>query len=284
MSASFLLVIVVASWEIGDPSTPALARAAHDALGAEVAVVVRELPRVPADTDALALAQEMHANAVAEIAWTDAQHLHASVHLHVEGSPRWLDRELGFESADAPAERGRTIGFALASMMPERTDPKTPHTAPPPSASGSPPPAPPPLDRAEPAGAGTRNERADRGADAGRAAPLAPPRPPRGALDAAFIASAGVNGYAGGIGAALGGRWYLSPSFALRFGGGARAGDVGPAQASSQLAFGSIGLAWRAPLPSAEPFALGARTDLLVMWHQLSHLDSDDPTTDRQSR
>jgi hypothetical protein len=110
------------------------------------------------------------------------------------------------------------------------------------------------------------------------------PRVWRGAVEAAAVGSVGLDGYGGGIGAALGVRYGLGSGFALRFGGGARSGEVPPAQASSLFLFGAAGLAWSTTPHPGLPFGFGARTDLLLMRLQLSHLSADDPSPVREFR
>lgn len=243
-----------------------MVKAAHVALGQSSTVIVREQTRGMSDDDAIDIGKTLHANAVAEIAWSDSKRLRVTVHVHVDGATRWIDRDLGFVNADAPTERGRAVGFTIASMLPERAqedDPPPPPPAPPPKAP------PPPVDVPPPA---PSNE-AVRVPE--------PPRVWRGAFEAAALGSVGIAGYGGGLGAALGIRYNLGSGFALRVGGGARGGDVPPAQATSLFVFGAAGLAW-ATVP--RPVGFGIRADLLLTRLQLSHFSADDPTPVRQSR
>jgi hypothetical protein len=262
---AIVLIVFVSASDARDPSTTAMASAARVALGAGATVTVREVQRTPTDDEAIDAGRAQHADAVAEIVWDDAQHLHARVHFHVEGSARWIDRELGFVAADAPAERGRTVGFTIASMLPEHAATEEPTPPPAPSATTLALPAP-----------STPSAEAPRS--------LEPPRASRGAVEAAALGSVGVGGYGGGLGASLGVRWNLPASFALRLGVGARGGEVPPAQATSLVVFGAVGLAWSVPSRFVAPFAIGVRTDLLLSRLQLSHLDEDDPSPVRQWR
>src|SRR5439155_20803878 len=52
--------------------------------------------------------------------WDSAEHRQAYVRFHVEPRHGWNDRVIGFATGDDLAERGRTIGFAVASMLPAR--------------------------------------------------------------------------------------------------------------------------------------------------------------------
>lgn len=292
MSGVVVLVVLVAAGDARDGAIDAMARVARDALGAGATVAIREFPRLPSDDEALATAEVLHATAVAEVSWADAQHLHARLHAYVEGAPRWVDRQIGFDPVDAPSERGRTLGFAVVSMLPEREAeapsgvPSKPTVA---SATLPSPACATPADRAPTAcravAAIPRSTETSRDVASWppRVAPPAPDKPPRGALEVAGIGSVGVGGNAGGIGASLGGRWQVTPRFAVRLAGGVRAGEVPVAAASSLVLFGALGLAWESPWRPLPPLAIGLRVDALLLRQQLSHLDSDDPTPVRQA-
>jgi hypothetical protein len=287
MASPLVLIIFVAAADARDPSTTALVRATRDALGSSATVTVQELARTPSDGEALERARVANATVAAEIVWSSPQHLRAIVHVHLEGATRWIDRDIGFDSSDAAAERGRTLGFALASMLPERDhdDASLPAA-----------PTAPPIPSAEPTRAGDARGVLPPATTSfallppaqnvsGEApAPALAPRPWVGSVDAAAIGSVGVAGYGGGIGAAIGARWRLTPALAVRVGGGARSGDVAPAQASSLVMYGAMGLALHTSESLSRSFELGARADLLLMRLTLNHLDSDDPATVHESR
>src|SRR5579871_3120149 len=103
----------------GDPFTPAVTRATREALGPDTQIVLKELEMAPSDETARSLGVEAHADAVAEVEWSLPDHLHTKVRLQRAGATRWFDRDVGFRSIDEPAERSRTVGFAIASMLPE---------------------------------------------------------------------------------------------------------------------------------------------------------------------
>jgi hypothetical protein len=258
VSGAVIVLILVATSEAHAPATTSMLRATAVALGDTTTLVVREVPAALADDAALAVAASARASALAEVTWNDAKHLVARVRVHVDGAARWSDRELGFEAADDEAERGRTVGFTLASMLPERV----PERPPPPAPT---PPAPPPT--------------------AALVVPPPPgdekpvPRPPfsaRGSIDAAALAGFGIGGDAGGFGGAIAGRWNLSRAFALRVGIAFRAGDVDVAAATSRTYSGALGLAWHLELPWVRSVSVGARTDALILREELSHFDFDD--------
>ena len=220
---------------------------------------------VPNDERALAWGTSLHAAAVVELAWDVPAHRQARIRFHLERRPGFSDRLIIFEEADDIGERGRTIGYAIASMM---TAPAAdPHRAPAPAArpeSAQVPTA--PVPRPE-SGVGTGASGAVTGAKT-RA---------RGAVDAVAAGALGVDGPAGGWGGSLSGRWYLSAPLAVRAGASVRSGQVAVVQATSLLFHGAAGIAW-VPLPAttAVPLELGLRADLLVMREQLTHFSEDD--------
>src|ERR1051326_2081950 len=105
-----------------EPFTPGIARAAREALGPDVHLLMRRVEAMPSDTDAVALAEQAHANAVVEVTWGTWDHLRATIRMRRQTVGRWLDREIGFRAVDDPGERSRTVGFAIASMIPERAE------------------------------------------------------------------------------------------------------------------------------------------------------------------
>ena len=268
-AAALTLLVLIASGDGGrdvtGPVATSMARAVREAVGGDAQVVVREVPRVPSDDDATALARELHASAVAELLWKDPEHRRATLHFHAEPSTsRWTDREIGFDATDADAERGRMIGFALASMLPELA---AGAAAPPPPPSSPPSPSPPP----------PPPEPARRGEDEARSE--GPPAPPGevhrwlGAVDLAVAGSLG--GDATALGGVLSARWDFAPSFSARLAGAVRGGEVGAAGASSTIGSGAAGLVWRAiPATTTRALGLALRADVLAMQVRLSRAAS----------
>ena len=266
MAGPFTLVVFVALSDAADPSTSALLRVAQDGLGqATTTLRVLATPAL-SDADLLENLPAPKPTAVAEVTWAEPQHLHATLHVHVEGASRWVDRQITFEAVDSPSERGRTLGFALLSMLPERQEEPEPPQPPPP------PPPPPTHIKPPPDVLPPRIP----------LPPLTDPVTPKGAFEVTGVASMGVGGYAGGIGASLSGRWSFARGWAVRLAGGARVGEIAPAAASTQAIFGAAGIAWEAPW-RAGPLSVGARIDALVLRQELAHLDGDDPSPVRQA-
>jgi hypothetical protein len=119
------LIVLVAAGAAGDPTTVAMTAATRDALGG-APVEVRETRGPPDDEAALAMEASSHADAIVELRWADARHGQATLRLHIAAGGRWIERVIRFKPADAYAERGRTLGFEVASMLPEGAADRSP--------------------------------------------------------------------------------------------------------------------------------------------------------------
>jgi hypothetical protein len=247
-----VILLLVARGETADPTTLGAVRATHELLGQELRVEVREFDTPPADDRALELGNGLGAAAIIELSWDSPEHKQARVHFHLEPHPGWNDRVIGFMAADDMVERGRTVGFAIASMLP---------------ASAA---------NAEPLRAWTAvRETPER-------EPLTPvmPKPPRrwlGTVDALGSTAVGVRGESPGWGGVASARWYFAPPFGLRLGISARAGEIDPAQATSLSMHLAAGVVWVVVAATGERrWEIGARLDALAMRERLTHFDSDD--------
>lgn len=258
MSTALTLVVLIASGAAGggasDPSAGAMVRAARHALGPSTRVIVRDLPPSLDDADAVAMGHALGADVVVELAWGDAGRRRATVRVHADAAPRWIDRDIGFDAGDADRERGRTLGFAVASMLPERPD------------------APP------------RDELPDDdAADAREPGATPAPRPrARVAIDALGAGSIGVAGYADAVGGAVRAAWYVGPRFALRAGGAFRTGAIVAADGTLRSVALSAGLGWRAVIPSARaPLGAGLRADAVLLRDIVTRSGSGEPAQGR---
>ncbi len=254
MADAATLIVLVAAAEATDPTTHAMARATRDALGPTARVIVRETPGDPGDADAIAAERAENADAVVELSWVasrEGRHRQASVRVHLRGG-RWIDRWITFRPTDADAERGRTLGFAIASILPDASSGAAhaaPGPSPPPVASGTPPaaaggPAPPEsTPPAEPAPAPASSP-APSPPPAAQPAPAPSPPPPSpgppptlrpseaGAhppdettslLTAEVLVNfAGGGGGGAGVGPAV--EYFVLPQLSLRVGGNLRRG------------------------------------------------------------
>jgi len=208
-----------------------------------------------------------HATLLGVVAWSERQRRVVIRFVTLPGG-QWSDREVRFDKADAPIERGRTVGFALASMMPEEA------FAPSPAPPVGPPPASQPAVAAPVAPA--------RPLDLRPAAP--PPRANPLALDASGLAVAAPTGYGGGAGGGFAVRVPLAGPLGARAAAGARAESIGPAQATLRVIGGAVGLAWQPWLDAQHRWGVGARVDALLVHLDVAHLSEDDAQAAHLSR
>jgi hypothetical protein len=282
MADPVTLFILVAAGERPD-LTRAMAGATRDALGANAVVVVREVTGEPNEPEALAIEHNESADAVAELSWTDARHQQASVKMHIAQDQRWVERSIGFLRLDADAERGRTLGFTIASILPQA--PPAPSPSPAVPARAGTPGAPSLVSPSTPSSP-VPIEQTPTNASEVTAAP-SPPQPPAparrlnlavDALAIGAVATAGTpnNGAGGGIAV----QWFPYRHLALRVGGGLRAGTIDaagspvlpPFEANTLTMFVSGGAAfhpWRTS--AAHPFGASLRAEFLFLDESVTH-------------
>jgi hypothetical protein len=292
------LIVLVIAQQANDPSTLALERAARRALGREAVLRIEQLASDPQDDESEARAA--NADGVVELSWS-ADHTKARVHCYLRRDARWVDREISFGTGTAGAEReaverGRLLGFAIATMFAEEQAevsaapaPAEQELAPKPTPKPTPqakPKAPKPSAPSEP-----RTDRADSSApdgtdgtddtDAG-AATSRSSRAPAMSVEFAGIASSGIEGTAAALGATAGmRRAFVGPLWGRLFISG-RSGNIPRAQTSTRTAMFGGGLAL-AFVPT-QRFELGLRLDAFASYFDATHLSEDDTTPDRRSR
>jgi hypothetical protein len=252
--SALLVVILVAAGETNHPATLGAASAARELLGAGLDVEVREMDVLPNDERALSIGTALHATGVVELTWDSPEHRQARIRFHLEPRAGFRDRVILFQDRDDIGERGRTVGYAIASMMTAPAlEPNRPGSLPP-RAEASPSLGRPPV-------------RVESG----------PKARPLGAIDVTAAGAMGVEGHAGGWGGSLSGRWYFAAPWAARLGASARGGQVDIVQSTSLLIHAAAGIAW-VPFPATRttPFEFGARVDALLMREQLTHFSPDD--------
>jgi hypothetical protein len=238
MSAIALLAIVVAAGEAQSPVTTALLSAASEASGPGAVVRIFEVKR-PTDPEALRIEREQTARAVVELSWLDTSHLHAVLRIHATVTNRWVDREIDFDATDPIAERGRALGFAVASMLPE-ADPTLPvATAP-------------TLSHPQ---------------ESIPSAPLG-----RHALEVAAAAGTGLGGAAAGYGGTLAVELFLSDAWSAHLEAGVRLGHLPDLDAQEFVSsFGAGATWWVVASTPARPFGVGLRGEALVLYQLVSH-------------
>ena len=268
-------------------------RATRGALGPQSHVELREAREPASDAQAVAVEQRAHADAVVELTWVDPAHRAARVRVHLAKTDRWVDRTIGFQASDVEAERGRTIGFAVASMFPEESatpepepppPPPSPPPAPPPPA---PPPTPPPVPPPAPPGPGaglavTPTE----GRPVAEAPVASSSRAPAGesrrveAVDLDVLAIGADGGDDASVGAVIAAQWSVLRPLALRIGGGARAGNIPAADATTLALVGSAGLVVHVvrATPSRR-LGLWVRADYVASRLSVTHFEDAHPAT-----
>jgi hypothetical protein len=301
MSGALTLVVFVAGAEPDGDVATSLARAAREALGADTRIDLRS--GSPTDDEALAEEQRRRATAVVELSFADPKHRAGKLRVHVSQSGRWLERSIGFGTTDAEAERGRTLGFAAASMLPEAgaatpTESSAPSPSPAPETSGPPRVAHVPEGNGNhetvartPEASGNHETMAEAPSPPQTATPARPPSPERPSpeggkhlptvtLDIVGLASTGVGGSFDGFGGGLAGQYFVGTVFALRLGGGVLSGTVPEAAATTLSVLGSAGLTL-APFRTApgRPFGFAAHVDYALIYESMTHFSTNAPST-----
>jgi hypothetical protein len=237
MSAAVVLAIIVVGDEGRSTATEAMRLAADEALGAEDLVAVREAD-VLSDREALRAERSLGAIAAVQVTWIEPARTEVRVRLHIAKTNRWIDRVIRFDEADTLIERGRTLGFAVTSMLPEET--LAAHR---------------PRSRAPP----EQSESADQSSL------------PVHAVGLVAIGGAGVDGIAGGVGAAASGEVFVARVVSLRAGVGARDGALPAVMGTDLAAYARAGASlWPLPPTSTGRAVLGVRLDVLALHHGLS--------------
>jgi hypothetical protein len=238
-AAAALLAILVTTGDAEAPEIISMMAAATEAAGSSDAI--RLVPSsVPSDDEARRQERLLSALATVQLAFEGADHRRVRLRLHAVRTDRWIDREIVFSPGDSDAERGRTLGFAIASMLPEG-DP-TLH-----------------LEAAAPI------------------APAPPARPlGRRVAALAACAGAGVGGPAGGWGGALGFDWFVADAFSVGGRVAARGGHIEALDGRTVATTVGGGGAWWPLAPTAERrLGLALRADLLLLHHLVSHQRAD---------
>ena len=273
--AAVSVLVVVATGDPGDGSTRAIEQALRAALVGDATIVVRPADKEISDDALAAMGTAEHATMLGVVSWRDGQR-GVTVRFVRLPDGRWTDREVRFDALDVPTERGRTVGFALASMMPgdafaEHVQPATAALAP----------------KEAPPGVGSaQSTQALASPRPPVDAPSAsgPPRPNPLAIDASALAVSAPGGYGGGIGGSFAVRVPLVGALGARAAMGARGEAIGPALATSRVIAGGLGATWQPWLDARRRWAVGARADVLVLHIDIAHLSEDDARAAHLSR
>jgi len=255
----------------GEAMGAAFGEAVRRVLGRDIVIRQEAAAADPADEDAEARASGN--DGVVELSFSpsgDRAHLHC----YLARERRWLDREIGFGERRAGlrteiAERGRLLGFAVATMFGGSDAPDGAPTEPPP---------------AKPAGTAPAavTSSAARAPSSDTRATTDVERPSR-SIEFAGVASTGLRGSAGSLGASAGLRLRATGPLWVRGFISGRTGNLPTAQATTRTALigGGVSLSWS---PRASAFEVGARFDAFVSYFDATHLSEDDVEPDRRSR
>ncbi len=253
----------------GEAMTSAFQQAAQRVLGGDARIQAQLATDDPADEASSAKGAEL--DGVVELSFTsDGQK--ARLHCYVSREKRWLDREISFGESRGSlssevSERGRLLGFAVATMYAGDSEKQ-----PAPALS-------PPQPAQTPARSAAKSERvAQKDVTARPQAIVA-----RRSVEFAGIASSGLHGNAAGLGASAALRLRLTGPMWARLSLAGRSGNIPQAQANTRTALIGGGVAL-ALLPQASAFELGARLDTFASYFNASHLSEDDITPDSRSR
>ncbi|HYQ01172.1 MAG TPA: hypothetical protein VER96_21020 [Polyangiaceae bacterium] len=255
----------------GTAMISAFQQAAQRVLGSEAQLRTQVVTSDPSDEVAVAKAPD--ADGVVELSFSPEGEK-ARLHCYLAREKRWIEREISFGDSSGSTqseinERGRLLGFAVATMYASDASEETHEQE-----SPSPPAVPPSASEAARAAESPRLSR-----------PQSATVPERRKYVAEFagIASTGLEGTASGLGASAGFRLVLrGPIWARVFIAG-RSGNIPEAQASTRTALMGGGFAF-AFLPDAATFELGSRLDFFASYFDASHLSEDDVAADRRSR
>ncbi|HET6151264.1 MAG TPA: hypothetical protein VFH68_27250 [Polyangia bacterium] len=252
MSPAVVLAIVIATHDVDDRATEAMRATAAEALGSEEAVAVRDV-EAPSDGEALRIERAIRAQAVAQVVWLDVAHTRARLRVHAVKTGRWIERTITFSNVDTAVERGRALGFALTSMLPEETLAANPHRRPE---------GPPVISKTAEGDFGT-------------------------SLRLGAVGSLGLGGTATGIGGHVAGEFYLTSSWLLRLSFEGRWGGVrlareddpttqdvdeklGPFDQTAIAGYGGLGVGyWPFRRTPGRWWTAGVRADALVLFHSI---------------
>ncbi len=265
MGAALIVVILVAAGESGDASTKSTSAALEQTARRPVAVSVREIAAVPDEAEAAWIAADAKVDVIAEVGWASAAHEHATIHLHGRDGRVLRASELDFAASEPKRERGKAVGFAIATMLADEPVAQGILTSAAaadgasmrePASAAEPPSAEPDGSRTRPSTTTTTTTGAAERGQADRAVHDEPH--PRFAVEGAGTAAGDVRGASSGIGPVLRLQWNAGRDLGLRVGGAARWFATGGRSASELAA--TAGVLWTFARSSS--FAAAARAEL----------------------
>jgi hypothetical protein len=228
---TFALTLLVLLSPGDEPMATSIASATRAANGAETLLELRFVAVPPDDDAVVALARESQAEAIALLTWSDASHLHAQLRVYEQATARWVARDLEFAAQDPADEKGRTIGFNLASMLPDKgaAVPRPPAASPP----------------AEAPAQATAANTAAAASSASVQPKIAPASVWTVAIEAAAHGVFAIGGEGTSAGGALGAQYRLGEHFSLCAAAALRWGHIEELEARLVAIDFGPGLAWR---------------------------------------
>ncbi|HET9959212.1 MAG TPA: hypothetical protein VFQ61_32205 [Polyangiaceae bacterium] len=287
LSAPVVIVIWTLASELSSPGTQALTGAAHEALGPDAQIVLKGASPTADDQE---LATAGPATSVVHLTWDTGEHRRARIVCYLPKTGRWLERQITFSQADPEVERGRTLGFFLASMFLEAgvvPEPRNKREPARPDESES-------EQKKEQASAVSQSGPESTRSSASRPSSPEPAKVTVRTAETTPVSSrntaltlAAVSAFPGtstGFGVWVGAERVLrSSNLWLGARGEMRLGSVSAAQALSM--FGSLGLSARWVYAEVrEDLSLAFRVSGSAAVLSLIHLSSDDPEPDWESR
>lgn len=247
-------------------------QAAQRVLGSDARIQIELVASDPPDEEAISKSTSV--DGIVELSFSpDGQK--ARLHCYASRDERWIDREISFGESRGSLrseiiERGRLLGFAVATMFSHEVSDVERETA---RAVETP-----PLEQPKPSPAPDAAV-----APAEQRTPVPAERKARLMAEFGAIVSSGVGGTAAGLGATAGFRLALAGPLWGRLFVAGRSGNMPEAQASTRTALLGGGAAL-ALLPDSSSYELGARLDVFASYFDVTHLSEDDIAPDRRSR
>jgi hypothetical protein len=268
MQLSAVLVVFMLSSQDERAAAASFERAALEVLGSSAVVRVETESEDVADEYLVEQAGE--ADGVVELTFS-ADRSEVLLHCYLSGQERWIDRSITFGPEDPDEERGRLLGFVVASMFQSNV-------------------AKAPLEEPEVAPLVTLGETVSVGPDPASIPMLnlrdkTEPEPAARSglsVELAGINSIGLGGNADGLGAGAAFRVQLREAFWLRIALGGRAGTIREARADTTTALASVGSVWAVPLNAYAELLL--RGEAIGSWFQVAREPSDTSGTEERGR
>ncbi len=270
MLASLMVLVVFLTPHPSDPLLQGFEDAALQLMAEGTGLTVKLRDGELGDAGALALGPG--ADGIVQL-WCSESTDTVRLRAYFARDQRWVERQVSFEAGDPEYDRGRVLGFVVASMfvgLPEVDDPEPIPPEPPAPEPEEVAPRTAPTSAPVVPSAPAASER-DATSYVGAAKPF-----DRRALEFTGLATMGLGGDADTLGARaalawrVGERLFIRPSFALRL------GDLPAAEATTNS--GLVGLGATVPLlPADSALNVELRADLLGGWLAVTHFSDDDP-------